>query len=183
MERRVVEYSLQAGAGTMRPDIMSSEMTGGSLGGGGHTRESIISSVAARITPVSSGGSVRDDLGRNRCSNRYLNNNLHPNYKTDYSIYRNNTWRDVFTPDFIWAPRYLGGKGYNAGTKDNIKVRITRFQRRVAIIKMKRKRFIFSDRNMKSSTIIKATADIATHKWKRDWEQPFIVISHFCEIR
>lgn len=56
------EYLLQAGAGTMRPDIMSSEMTGGSLGGGGHTRESIISSVAARITPVSSGGSVRDDL-------------------------------------------------------------------------------------------------------------------------
>ena len=87
----MVEYSLQAGAGTMRPDIMSSEMTGGSLGGGGHTRESIISSVAARITPVSSGGSVRDDLGRNCCSNRYLNNNLHPNYKTDYSIYRNNT--------------------------------------------------------------------------------------------
>lgn len=87
----VDEYSLQAGAGTMRPDIMSSEMTGGSLGGGGHTRESIMSSVAARITPVSSGGSVRDDLGINRCSNRYLNNNLLPNNKTDNSIYRNNT--------------------------------------------------------------------------------------------
>lgn len=54
--------SLQAGAGTMRPDIMSSEMTGGSVGGGGHTSESIMSSVAARITPLSSGGSVRDDL-------------------------------------------------------------------------------------------------------------------------
>lgn len=53
---------LQAGAGTMRPDIMSSEMTGGSVGGGGHTSESIMSSVAARITPLSSGGSVRDDL-------------------------------------------------------------------------------------------------------------------------
>lgn len=46
----------------MRPDIMSSEMTGGSVGGGGHTSESIMSSVAARITPFSSGGSVRDDL-------------------------------------------------------------------------------------------------------------------------
>lgn len=46
----------------MSPDIMSSEMTGGSVGGGGHTRESMMSSVAARITPVSSGGSVRDDL-------------------------------------------------------------------------------------------------------------------------
>lgn len=69
---------------------MSSEMTGGSLGGGGHTRESIISSVAARITPVSSGGSVRDDLRINRCSNRYLNSNLFTNDKID-SIYRNNT--------------------------------------------------------------------------------------------
>lgn len=46
----------------MRPEIMSSEMTGGSVGGGGHTSESMMSSVAARITPVNSGGSVRDDL-------------------------------------------------------------------------------------------------------------------------
>lgn len=46
----------------MSPDIMSSEMTGGSVGGGGHTSESMMSSVAARITPVNSGGSVRDDL-------------------------------------------------------------------------------------------------------------------------
>lgn len=56
------EYSLQAGAGTMSPDIMSSEMTGGSVGGGGQTRESMMSSVAARITPANSGGSVREDL-------------------------------------------------------------------------------------------------------------------------
>lgn len=58
----ISRYLLHAGAGTMSPDIMSSEMTGGSLGGGGHTRESIMSSVAARITPLSSGGSVLDDL-------------------------------------------------------------------------------------------------------------------------
>lgn len=55
-------YLLHAGAGTISPDIISSDITGGSLGGGGQTKESIISSVAARITPLSSGGSVRDDL-------------------------------------------------------------------------------------------------------------------------
>lgn len=36
-------------------------MTGGSDGGGGHTNDSIISSVD-RITHPNSGGSVRDDL-------------------------------------------------------------------------------------------------------------------------
>lgn len=36
-------------------------MTGGSDGGGGHTSESIMSSVT-RIMPTRSGGSVRDEL-------------------------------------------------------------------------------------------------------------------------
>lgn len=36
-------------------------MTGGSDGGGGHTSESIMSSVT-RIMPTVSGGSVRDEL-------------------------------------------------------------------------------------------------------------------------
>lgn len=36
-------------------------MIGGSEGGGGHTNESIMSSVT-RIIPTKSGGSVRDDL-------------------------------------------------------------------------------------------------------------------------
>lgn len=62
---------------------MSSEMTGGSLGGGGHTSESIISSVAARITPVSSGGSVRDDLYEN----------LHQSHQTPISLLCSNTLR------------------------------------------------------------------------------------------
>lgn len=45
----------------MRPEIISSLMTGGSVGGGGQTSESIRSSVT-RIMPTSSGGSVRDEL-------------------------------------------------------------------------------------------------------------------------
>lgn len=54
-------YSLQPGAGTIKPDIISSLMTGGSVGGGGQTSESIMSSVTRNI-PTRSGGSVRDDL-------------------------------------------------------------------------------------------------------------------------
>lgn len=53
--------SLQPGAGTIRPDIISSLITGGSDGGGGQTNDSIISSVDL-IIPTRSGGSVRDDL-------------------------------------------------------------------------------------------------------------------------
>lgn len=56
-----VENLLQPGAGTISPDIISSLITGGSDGGGGHTSESIMSSVT-RIMPARSGGSVRDDL-------------------------------------------------------------------------------------------------------------------------
>jgi len=52
--------SLHPGAGTIKPEIISSLMTGGSDGGGGHTRLSIISSVT-RMIPVRSGGSVLDD--------------------------------------------------------------------------------------------------------------------------
>lgn len=51
----------QPGAGTISPEIISSLITGGSDGGGGHTIESIISSVD-RMIPTRSGGSVRDDL-------------------------------------------------------------------------------------------------------------------------
>lgn len=54
-------YLLHPGAGTINSFIISSLMAGGSLGGGGHTSESIISSVT-RIIPTRSGGSVRDDL-------------------------------------------------------------------------------------------------------------------------
>lgn len=54
-------YSLQPGAGTIKPEIISSLITGGSVGGGGQTSESIMSSVT-RIIPTRSGGSVRDDL-------------------------------------------------------------------------------------------------------------------------
>lgn len=54
-------YLLHPGAGTIRPEIISSLMTGGSVGGGGQTSESIRSSVT-RIMPTSSGGSVRDEL-------------------------------------------------------------------------------------------------------------------------
>ena len=45
----------------MRPEIISSLITGGSDGGGEQTNESIMSSVT-RIIPTRSGGSVRDDL-------------------------------------------------------------------------------------------------------------------------
>lgn len=44
----------------MSPEIISSLITGGSDGGGGHTKLSIMSSVARKI-PAKSGGSVRDD--------------------------------------------------------------------------------------------------------------------------
>lgn len=56
-----MQYSLQPGAGTINSFIISSLIAGGSLGGGGHTNESIISSVT-RIIPTKSGGSVREDL-------------------------------------------------------------------------------------------------------------------------
>lgn len=52
---------LHPGAGTINSFIISSLIAGGSLGGGGHTSDSIISSVT-RIIPTRSGGSVRDDL-------------------------------------------------------------------------------------------------------------------------
>lgn len=52
--------SLHPGAGTMRPVIISSLMTGGSVGGGGQTRLSIMSSVTL-IIPERSGGSVLDE--------------------------------------------------------------------------------------------------------------------------
>lgn len=54
-------YLLQPGAGTISPVIISSLITGGSVGGGGQTSESIISSVTLMI-PTRSGGSVREDL-------------------------------------------------------------------------------------------------------------------------
>lgn len=54
-------YLLQPGAGTIKPDIISSLIMGGSDGGGGQTNESIMSSVT-RIMPTRSGGSVRDEL-------------------------------------------------------------------------------------------------------------------------
>lgn len=60
---RRAKYLLQPGAGTIKPDIISSLITGGSDGGGGQTNESIISSVT-RLAFGSSGGSVRDDLNR-----------------------------------------------------------------------------------------------------------------------
>lgn len=60
-KRKNLLYLLQPGAGTIRPEIISSLITGGSDGGGGHTNDSIMSSVD-RITPIRSGGSVRDDL-------------------------------------------------------------------------------------------------------------------------
>lgn len=52
---------LQPGAGTIKPDIISSLIIGGSDGGGGQTNESIISSVT-RIIFARSGGSVLEDL-------------------------------------------------------------------------------------------------------------------------
>lgn len=52
---------LQPGAGTINSFIISSLIAGGSVGGGGQTSESIMSSVT-RIIPIKSGGSVRDDL-------------------------------------------------------------------------------------------------------------------------
>jgi hypothetical protein len=45
----------------MSPDIISSLIIGGSDGGGGHTNDSIISSVERKI-PARSGGSTLDDL-------------------------------------------------------------------------------------------------------------------------
>lgn len=68
--RKNVQYLLQPGAGTIKPDIISSLITGGSDGGGGHTNESIISSVTL-LGFGSSGGSVRDDLNE-RTSCHYI---------------------------------------------------------------------------------------------------------------
>ena len=45
---------LQAGAGTIKPDIISSLITGGSDGGGGQTRLSIMSSVDLIIPETAS---------------------------------------------------------------------------------------------------------------------------------
>ena len=52
----------QDGAGTIMEDIISS-LREDSEGGGGHTRDSMISSVVF-ISDAKSGGSVRDDLHR-----------------------------------------------------------------------------------------------------------------------
>jgi len=52
---------LQPGAGTIKPEIISSEIIGGSEGGGGHTNDSMMSSVERKM-PAKSGGSTRDDL-------------------------------------------------------------------------------------------------------------------------
>ena len=46
----------------MRPDIISSLIIGGSDGGGGHTNDSIISSVDLIMPEPRSGGSTREDL-------------------------------------------------------------------------------------------------------------------------
>lgn len=56
------KLSNSPGAGTIKPEIISSLIIGGSDGGGGHTIDSMMSSVV-RIRPVNSGGSTRDDLG------------------------------------------------------------------------------------------------------------------------
>lgn len=45
---------LQAGAGTIKPDIISSLITGGSDGGGGQTKLSIMSSVDLIIPETAS---------------------------------------------------------------------------------------------------------------------------------
>lgn len=60
-EKRVLYHLLHPGAGTINSFIISSLITGGSVGGGGQTNESIMSSVTRNIPPRS-GGSVRDDL-------------------------------------------------------------------------------------------------------------------------
>jgi hypothetical protein len=52
---------LHPGAGTIKPEIISSLIIGGSEGGGGHTNDSMMSSVDLKI-PAKSGGSTRDDL-------------------------------------------------------------------------------------------------------------------------
>lgn len=54
-------YLLQFGAGTINPEICSSLIIGGSEGGGGHTNDSIMSSVERNMVDKS-GGSTRDDL-------------------------------------------------------------------------------------------------------------------------
>lgn len=54
---------LQLGAGTIIREIISS-LSEASVGGGGQTNDSIISSVVF-INEAKSGGSVRDDLHKN----------------------------------------------------------------------------------------------------------------------
>lgn len=53
--------SLQLGAGTIKPEIISSLIIAGSVGGGGQTNDSIMSSVERKMF-ARSGGSTRDDL-------------------------------------------------------------------------------------------------------------------------
>lgn len=79
------EHILQPGAGTISPEIISSLITGGSVGGGGHTNESIISSVT-RIMPAKSGGSVRDDLKKSQTTNTRFILMLLRRWKLNYLI-------------------------------------------------------------------------------------------------
>lgn len=60
----VENYLLQAGAGTINPEIISSLITGGSDGGGGQTRLSIMSSVE-RIMPETT---LRSSRSQNKIS-------------------------------------------------------------------------------------------------------------------
>jgi hypothetical protein len=60
-QQKSASYSLHPGAGTIKPEIISSLIIGGSDGGGGHTNDSMMSSVERKI-PARSGGSTRDDL-------------------------------------------------------------------------------------------------------------------------
>lgn len=53
--------------------------------------------------------------------------NLHPTNKTEYLIYRNNTWC-VYSR--LYESLATRRKGYNADAKDNITVRISRFSHR-----------------------------------------------------
>jgi hypothetical protein len=54
-------HSLQLGAGTIKPEIISSLIMPGSDGGGGQTSDSMMSSVERKMH-VRSGGSTREDL-------------------------------------------------------------------------------------------------------------------------
>lgn len=65
------KLSNSPGAGTIKPEIISSLIIGGSDGGGGHTIDSMMSSVV-RIRPINSGGSTRDDLWDERWESFFL---------------------------------------------------------------------------------------------------------------